>query len=296
MIKKHAYLIIAHDNFDILEKQFKLLDDERNDLYVHIDAKCQNFDFDYYKNLISKGTITLIPSIDVKWGDWTQVIVELNLLEAACQQEHAYYHLISGVDLPIKTQNYIHEYFNQNGGVQYVGFIHNHNNMDRIKYYHFVNTRESFHEMTFVRKLQYLMNTVLVQAQKVIRINRLRKYNLKVGKGSNWFSITHEFAKYVVRQRDFILTLCKYSTCADEIFLQTLLINSPFYLKQYDEYQYNSNLRLIDWKRGNPYTFTKEDYEMIMNSDAIFARKFSESKDKDIVNAIYEYIKNYQIK
>ncbi len=296
MIKKHAYLIIAHDNFDILEKQFKLLDDERNDLYVHIDAKCQNFDFDYYKNLISKGTITFIPSIDVKWGDWTQVIVELNLLEAACQQEHAYYHLISGVDLPIKTQNYIHEYFNQNGGVQYVGFIHNHNNMNRIKYYHFVNTRESFHEMTFVRKLQYLMNTVLVQAQKVIGINRLRKYNLKVGKGSNWFSITHEFAKYVVRQRNFILTLCKYSTCADEIFLQTLLINSPFYLKQYDEYQYNSNLRLIDWKRGNPYTFTKEDYEMIMNSDAIFARKFSESKDKDIVNAIYEYIKNYQIK
>lgn len=293
MIKKHAYLIIAHDNFDILEKQFKLLDDERNDLYVHIDAKCQNFDFDYYKNLISKGTITFIPSIDVKWGDWTQVIVELNLLEAACQQEHAYYHLISGVDLPIKTQNYIHSYFNQNGGVQYVGFIHNHDNADRIKYYHFVNTRQSFGEMVFTHKLWYLMNRILLQAQKIIGINRLKGHSLKIGKGSNWFSITHDFAKYVVSQRDFILKLCKYSTCADEIFLQTLLINSPFYLKQYDSYHYDSNLRLIDWQRGKPYIFTKEDYEMIINSDAIFARKFSEFKDKEIINAIYEYIKNH---
>lgn len=30
---------------------------------------------------------------------------------------------------------------------------------------------------------------------------------------------------------------------------------------------------------------------MIMKSDAIFARKFSESKDTEIINAIYKHIK-----
>ena len=35
--KKHAYLIMAHNNFYILEKLLHLLDDPRNDIYVHID-------------------------------------------------------------------------------------------------------------------------------------------------------------------------------------------------------------------------------------------------------------------
>ena len=45
---KHAYLIIAHNNFYILEKLIKLIDDKRNDIYIHIDKKIRNFDFDYY--------------------------------------------------------------------------------------------------------------------------------------------------------------------------------------------------------------------------------------------------------
>lgn len=36
---KFAYLIIAHTRFDQVEKLLKLLDDERNDLYIHIDQK-----------------------------------------------------------------------------------------------------------------------------------------------------------------------------------------------------------------------------------------------------------------
>lgn len=36
---KHAYLIMAHNEFDILEKQLILLDDYRNDIYIHIDKK-----------------------------------------------------------------------------------------------------------------------------------------------------------------------------------------------------------------------------------------------------------------
>ena len=41
----HAYLIIAHNEFDILKKTIQMIDDERNDIYIHIDKKCKNFDF-----------------------------------------------------------------------------------------------------------------------------------------------------------------------------------------------------------------------------------------------------------
>lgn len=45
-------------------------------------------------------------------------------------------------------------------------------------------------------------------------------------------------------------------------------------------------MRFIDWERGkngNPYTFRNEDLEVIMKSKAFFARKFSETVDRDII-------------
>lgn len=42
MLNKHAYLILAHNNFGVLEKLIKMLDYKHNDLYVHIDKKVEN--------------------------------------------------------------------------------------------------------------------------------------------------------------------------------------------------------------------------------------------------------------
>lgn len=36
---KHAYLIIAHTNWAQLQKLIYVLDDIRNDIYLHIDLK-----------------------------------------------------------------------------------------------------------------------------------------------------------------------------------------------------------------------------------------------------------------
>ena len=52
-------------------------------------------------------------------------------------------------------------------------------------------------------------------------------------------------------------------------------------------------MRLVDWKRGangSPYTFRIEDYLMLIHSHALFARKFSESIDKEIIDKIIDYV------
>ena len=36
---KHAYLILAHNNFNQLKKLINLLDDIDNDIFIHIDEK-----------------------------------------------------------------------------------------------------------------------------------------------------------------------------------------------------------------------------------------------------------------
>ena len=49
-------------------------------------------------------------------------------------------------------------------------------------------------------------------------------------------------------------------------------------------------MRYIDWKRGNPYTFEKNDYQLLIDSNMLFARKFSEKIDREIIDMIYQYV------
>ena len=50
----------------------------------------------------------------------------------------------------------------------------------------------------------------------------------------------------------------------------------------------NDSLRCIDWERGMPYVFRVEDFDMIVNSGKLFARKFSTSVDEEIIDRIYD--------
>ena len=54
--KKHAYLIMAHNDFDILYKLLELLDDQSSDIYLHIDTKAREVDFDKINSINKKST------------------------------------------------------------------------------------------------------------------------------------------------------------------------------------------------------------------------------------------------
>ena len=69
----HAYMIIAHRQFDLLAKLITALDDERNDIFVHIDAKVRDFDFEKFKVLPKRSRIYFTPRSGVTWGDFSQV-------------------------------------------------------------------------------------------------------------------------------------------------------------------------------------------------------------------------------
>jgi hypothetical protein len=45
-------------------------------------------------------------------------------------------------------------------------------------------------------------------------------------------------------------------------------------------------MRLIDWNRGTPYTYRLPDFDELMNSDCLFARKFDMNVDARIVEKI----------
>ncbi|MDR0517095.1 MAG: beta-1,6-N-acetylglucosaminyltransferase [Fibromonadaceae bacterium] len=279
----HAYLIIAHNEFGILKKLVKLLDCSNNDIYIHIDKKIQNFNFMEYEKITDKANLFFVPRIKISWSGFSQIQSELSLIKEAVKNEYDYYHLISGVDLPLKSNEFIDIFFEKNKGKEFILFEELEPYIyKRAKYYHFLR------EFLFKRKkTQFLrfLNELTIIPQMLLGINRLKRNNLEIKKGSSWFSITHSFAKFICENEEFIHKNFKYTSCADELFLHTLVHRSSFKNSIVDD-----NYRYIDWVRGRPYTFKKEDYQSLINSNKLWARKFSEKIDMEIVEDIYKTI------
>ncbi len=286
----HAYMIIAHNQFELLEKLILALDDERNDIYVHIDAKVKDFDFEYFKALPRHSRLLFTNErVNITWGDFSQVRCEMLLLKTAVDNDdnnnpYEYYHLLSGADLPIKTNDEIHSFFTEHNGKEFIHYTDSVNGSlfsNRIKYYHFFRKKRNL--------LFKILAQILLKFQKLIGIDRLKNTGIKVQKGSNWFSITGSLAHYIAENQKKYEKMFKYSYCCDEVFIQTIVENSDFKNNLFMPDCQNDHFacaRLIDWERGNPYVWKKEDYDLIKNSKCMFARKFDMTVDSEIVGLL----------
>jgi len=127
--------------------------------------------------------------------------------------------------------------------------------------------------------------------QKLVNINRIKNQDIHFQKGANWFSITHSLAKYILSKEASIEKTFKLSCYCDEMFVQTLVYNSDFKYKLYNQ-EFNNNylscMRYIDWNGGNPYVWKINDYKELINSEYLFARKFDYNIDRYIVDKISE--------
>lgn len=77
---KHAYLVMAHNNFYVLETLLHLLDDERNTIYLHIDKKTKGVDTEALQKIPQKAKLYLVKRRKVNWGGFSQIQCELALL------------------------------------------------------------------------------------------------------------------------------------------------------------------------------------------------------------------------
>ena len=174
---KHAYLIIAHNEPDVLKTLLLMLDDERNDIYLHMDACSVELSNQFRDFRLKKGKLIILKNrIAVHWGDISQVEVEYRLFEAALGNgPYAYYHLLSGVDLPIKTQDYIHEFFREHAGKEFVGFWNeptHRKDVYRKVYRYYLFTRYYKEDSSLVHGMTAFIRNVFLGIQKLIKFKR----------------------------------------------------------------------------------------------------------------------------
>ena len=286
-MKKHAYLIMAHTQPELLKKLLELLDDERNDIYLHIDSKSKEYPIEEVASVLQRSNLFFTERTDVKWGSYSQINCEMVLLKEATKVEHSYYHLLSGMDLPIKSQDEIHAFFESCDGLEFVDedlTKISEAALSRVKYFHKFYGKAG--------SVKDILGALETKGQKLLGIDRTKKYgDIIFQKGRNWFSITHELAKFVVEKEDWIREVFGQSVCGDELFLQTVARNSQFADKICNSHTMPDipDTRYIDWARGcnnNPYIFRERDYEELKACPGLFARKFDWNVDKMIVKKI----------
>lgn len=288
---KHAYLIMSHNNFNVLKILIKLLDYENNDIYIHIDASVKSFNSYEYNNLVKYSNIYFVNRVSVCWSTYSHVNAMKNLLLESTKYKYDYYHMLSGADLPLKSIEEINEFFKINKGKEFVSF-NNSYNADMIRFKYFL-VRFYRHSIKFISINAKRFEKILRLFQKIINYDQRKNINFDIHKGYDWFSITHETAKLLIEKESEFKVDFERAFCPSEFFVQNILYNSHLKDNIYDLInENNATRRYIDWERGDPYVFRKEDFELLMKSEMLFARKFMENVDFDIVHDIFIYLKN----
>ena len=279
---RHALLIMAHHNFNQLACLCGLFNDGRFHIYLHIDSK-SNVPQEILNKLLYNRNLTIIDSKSITWGGYSQVDCELRLLSAALNDgPYDRFHLLSGEDLPIKPLDYIDRFFELHSDIEYIS-IKESGSLSQI-------SREVRERIDLYwpwqeidGRVSSLRSKLVKQIQRLFPPHRILSSGVEIiGKGANWFSITRGFATYVVSKRSWIEGSMKDTKCADEVFLQTLVLNSSFKdnVAPHKDDDNLMALRLIDWNRGAPYIWTSHDIDEILQSDAMFARKFDMNRDR----------------
>lgn len=281
---KHAYCILAHNNWNQLQTLIDLLDDSRNDIYLHIDLKSLR-DFNKMGGVKTKySVLESVNSISVGWGDISICDAEICLYSAVLASNKRYdrVHLISGVDLPLKNQDVIHSFFDLRREEEFIDVKTDSVFAHRMSYYYF------FFKESRNSKFYTMVRRLLLVPQYLF-VNRLKGSSLSFAYGSNWTSLTLRAIQEIVEKFTVYRHLFKYTSCSDEHFQQMILLSNGTF-----KFAKENNLRYIDWsqKMSSPKTFVSDDFNSIIQSGCFFARKFNMNEDASIIEKIALHVKN----
>jgi hypothetical protein len=275
-----AYIISAYKLPDQLVRLVRKLDSEDSSFFIHVDKKTDSSTFRCVTAALSgSSNVHFLPRHRCDYGGFghvkatTKGIVELFRRD----QSFDYVVLLTGQDYPIKSNRQISDFFVRHRGRSFLEYFPlpyaqwENGGMDRV---------DLRHSRVLGRRL-------------VVRRSRRGTFakrfpSLKLFGGSAYWCLSHECAEYVyqfLRKQPAYGRFFQYVNVPDEIFFQTIVMNSPF-----RERVVNDDLRFVDWRNpavaGGPAVLGAEDFSKLAASPELFARKFDITKDAEILELI----------
>ena len=277
-MNKNCILILAHKNHNQIMRLINHLKTDF-DLYVHIDKRNK-------LNIKSFDNVNIYKKYKVYHGGVSQVITTLFLLKEAAKNNYDRYIFISAQDVPLKTNKEIVDFFDTNKNKEYISYENIENSEAIYKEMSFRINAYNFGKL-YRKLLSRKFRELISNFPPIKRITPKNIYY-----GSSWWNLTNNAIQYIldyIEQNPNYLKRFNYTWGSDEFFFQSILLNSKF-----KDNCVNDCLRYLVWNGGTPFNLEMKDYDDIKNNinDNLFARKFDENIDNDIIDKLYKDLEN----
>jgi len=290
-----AYIISAYKRSDQLTRLVNKLHTPTSVFLIHVDKRT---DHRQYRDMVSGidhlSNVIFLKRHNCYWGDFGHVRATLKGLAYLFDRtiNFDYVFLLTGQDYPIKSSSGIAEFLNKVKGKEFIDYFslpsevwHNDDGgLRRIEHWHF-RLHNKYICLPSMQKSGSVLKKAIHSILNVIFHKRALPGNFKLFGGSSYWCLTKECAKFIndfVSENPKFVNFFKYVNIPDEIFFQTIILNSPF-----AQNVVNDNLRFIVWSGGSgPRILRKVDLELIMQSKGLIARKFDSALDSEILDLI----------
>lgn len=268
---KIAYMILVHRFPEQFKRLFKSIYGPDNCYLIHIDKKADSSIHKELRTFLKPySNVFIFKSQNVIWGGYSMVQAELDGMNFLLNTEidWDYFINLSGQDFPLRSQKMIREFLSHNKGRSFLKIANQKkkrpDTMNRIDYY-FEETEGKVSQQKFRRKY----------------LDKVTPYI-----GGQWMMLTRDCCSFICNSTEVkkFEDYYKNTLIADEAFFQTVLMNTSYRGILIDD-----DRRAIVWIpdgdiKLRPKTFTISDYLFLSMSDGLFARKFDDTVDDDIIN------------
>ncbi len=306
---KHAVLILAHKNVEQVSRLVAALKSENLDIFIHFDKKMMVTNEEYSKiKEKNKNVYFSKQRVSCMLDTWSLVEATYYLLKLAkSTSNYNYYLLLSGQDYPIKSVNIILNYleeqypkplidctpYDKNNWIA-PGFSRCRN----ISMHNLVNKmtkRKWLKKLLLIPVYCYEILTTMFYGRP---INILKKAGCDLYGGSAWWVLPDECINLIIseiEEETEIIKAFRRKTTPEETFFQTMVMRSNLaYLVEVNDINcVAQNCPTFAYFQdvdkpptGHPYIFKIENYKKICDLPNMFARKFDQDVDAEILDAI----------
>ena len=265
---RNAWLILAHNEFEVLQLLLRKMDSPDSDFYIHFDQKVKTLPA--IEPLQYGRLFVLEERIDGRWGDISLVRIELLLMETALKNgPYAHYHILSGVHLPLWPTDELIRFYKSHSeetvlrfwdlGEEEVDF--------KMRRFHFP-IRDFNSSNRLKRNACRTTWRASLWLQKKLGIRHYHHACFR--KADQWVSLSEQACRYFVAARKAILQKYKWSFCPDEFFVPTELMAHP----EAGSYFHCPQLLYAEFGDDSPRTFPLEAYDELKKTGCLWARKF----------------------
>jgi hypothetical protein len=301
---KLAFLILTHNQIELVYRQIDALSHPDHHFFIHPDKKYKLNIKDEYTN--NRQVHFTVNRIRVNWGGFSIVRATLNLIREALASgiKFDYFILASDHCFPIKPSCDIRSFLKRNNGFSFIEIYplpyeklkeKGLNELGLEKYHYPV----FFDQLSFIRKGSFSFGHKIYHPKKLLFriltfLLRTMGYKRKIPSnlvpcfGSQWWVLHSDAVNYVIKyieQNPKVFNLFKYTWAPDELFFHSILYSSPL----------ANNIRLIslwyiDWSaNGPPKTLDYDDIDALLQSEALLARKFDVNKSLNLIHRLEHF-------